>query len=231
MTQVLRSLLYLPAASVLPSDSAVAAADALVVDLAGNPGDRVRALAAVAAFSGRRPVFVRVGGVASGLLADDVAAALPARPAGIILPDVAGSAHVEELGARLRVAEAELGRPDGETRIVPVLAAPAGILALAGRPWPAGRIAAYAWEPPRLAGDLPASRTTDVARLTRSLTALAASHAGVTALDPLPDADGAGESFRRACLAARDEGVGGALVRNGAQATIANAIFKARSAV
>lgn len=227
MIKVLRSLLFVPAASPLPAEAAIVVADALVIDLAGHSGEHAQPVEAVAALSRLRPVFVRVHGVAASRLGDDLAMVMPARPAGIILPDVAGPAQVEELGARLRVCEAECDRPDGETRIIPVLGAPAGILALAGRLWCARRIAAYAWEPPRLVGGLPAGRAADVTRLTRSLAILAAAHAGVPALDPLPDTDEAGDAFRDACRASRDEAIGGALVRNEAQAGIANAVFTA----
>ncbi|MGV6876132.1 aldolase/citrate lyase family protein [Pseudochelatococcus sp. B33] len=237
MTNRLRSLLHVPAASSGSLDIAATAADALIVDLTGDGGhpaaDRGPVRDAIAAAGGRLRVFVRVNGVASGRLAEDLAAVLPARPFGVMLSGVAGPADVEQLGARLRVSEAELGRPDGETRIIPVLGAPAGVLALAGRPWPAGRIAAYAWEPPMPGWRVrPPSRgrPADVTRLTRSLTVLAASHAGVPAIDPPADTDEADEAFRRACLAALREGLGGKVARNEAQAGIVNAVFSGEDA-
>lgn len=230
MTECLRSLLHVPVAAAVPLDIAGTQADALVVDLTGDKGrsaDWRQVRDAIAAASGRLRVFVRVGGVASGRFAEDLAAVLPARPFGVMLSDVAGPADVEQLGARLRVSEAELGRADRETRIIPVVGVPAGVLALAGRPWPAGRIAAYAWEPPTLpgVGQPLEDRMTDVMRLTRSLALLAAGHAGVAAVDPATPANATDESFRRACLAALREGLGGKVARNEAQVRIANAVF------
>lgn len=242
MLNRLRSLLHVPAPALITPGSAAlddaGTADALVVDLTGDGWDRAasgaRVREATAGARARLPVLVRVSGVASPRLAEDLAMVLPARPSGVVLSGVAGPADVEELGARLRVSEAELGRADGETRIVPVIGTPAGVLALAGQSFASasfastswaglGRIAAFAWEPPHPpACDDP---LTDVARLARAFAVLAAGRAGVVALDPLPRTDAAGDAFRRACLAALREGIGGAAVRSVEQAGIANAVF------
>lgn len=237
MLNRLRSLLHVPAPVLITPGSAAlddaGTADALVVDLTGDGWDRAasgaRVREATAGARARLPVLVRVSGVASPRLAEDLAMVLPARPSGVVLSGVAGPADVEELGARLRVSEAELGRADGETRIVPVIGTPAGVLALAGQSFASvswtglGRIAAFAWEPPHpSACDDP---LTDVARLARAFAVLAAGRAGVVALDPLPRTDAAGDAFRRACLAALREGIGGAAVRSAEQARIANAVL------
>lgn len=237
----MRSLLSIPALSAALPDPAATAADALVVDLtgagaqAGPDADadaaRRRARDIVAAAGARLRVFVRIDGIASAAGAADLAAVLPARPFGIVLAGVSGMADIEHLGARLRVAEAQLGRSDGETRVVPVLGTPAAVLAVAAGEGVADRlsrrrIAAYAWEPP-LPGPDALDPPTDVQRLARSLALLAAGRAGVPALDPLPPDGEAGAAFRRACELALREGAGGRLVRSEAQVAIVNAVFPA----
>lgn len=233
MTNRLRSLLHIPVADAPlahgAGDLARIGADALVIDIAGGTPQTQEARARAAAdfiralgSEARARAFVRVSGVASGKLEADLAWVLPSRPCGVMLMDVAGPVDVEELGARLRVSEAELGRADGETRIIPVLGTPAGVLSLAGGvAWPSARIAAFAWEPPLAAGGV----SNDAARLARSLTALAAARCGVPAIDPLPATLNADDAFRHACLSARHEGIGGRMVRNAAQAAIADAAF------
>ncbi len=252
MTNRLRSLLHVPIADVpivdvllfdgpdavtARGDLARTVADALVIDISGgmphaddSRGRAVADLVRTLVQNARARVFVRVSGVASGRLEADLALVLPSRPFGVMLADVAGPIDVEELGARLRVSEAELGRADGETRIIPVLGTPAGVLSLAGgAAWPLARIAAMAWEPP-LAPEITPAGLPDfafngAARLARNLTALAAARAGVPAIDPLPETVQADDAFRHACLAARHEGIGGRMVRNAAQAVIADAAF------
>lgn len=229
MMHRLRSLLHVPIAALSARSVDETTADALVVDLTSSdaaPSAHAAVRDAVVALSRHVRVFIRVG-VASGRLADDLAATLPGRPFGVMLSDVTGPADVEQLGARLRVSEAELGRPDGETRIIPVLGNPAGLLALTGSTWPTARIAAYAWEMPSALGlhRRPDGRMNDVTLLGRSLTLLAASRAGVPLINPLPDTDDADDAFRRVCRAGADEGVSGSMVRNEAQARIANAEF------
>jgi citrate lyase subunit beta/citryl-CoA lyase len=105
----LRSLLFVPGDR--PDRMAKAAAgeaDALILDLedAVAPERKGAAREAVAAFLATprgKPLLVRVNPLGSGLTADDLAAVLPARPDGLVLPKAEGAASVHALGADLPI--------------------------------------------------------------------------------------------------------------------------------
>lgn len=176
-----------------------------------------------------RPAWIRPGAPARGLpSAEHLAVAVAARPAGIVLPRVAGPEDIERFGARLRVLEARLGLGDGETRIVAVIGTPAAVLA-APRLRPHPRLAALAWAPFRLRGGRAPGG--DVRRLSRSLTLLAASQAGVPALafardgdDALPGGTLPDDVFRRRCRQALEEGFDAMVAESEAEVRAIHAI-------
>src|SRR4051812_37568251 len=90
---LMRSLLFVPADSERKIPKALAAgADAVILDLedsvALDEKPRARRLAAEVLAGGMRrtKLFVRVNALSSSLTAEDVAAVLPGRPDGIVLP-------------------------------------------------------------------------------------------------------------------------------------------------
>src|SRR5499433_2469856 len=93
---VMRSLLFVPADGGKKLDKAMASgADAVIVDLEDSiaPEQKTRARSLAAAFvkdavaQATRPrVLVRVNGLTTGLIDDDLAAVVAARPDAIMLP-------------------------------------------------------------------------------------------------------------------------------------------------
>ena len=188
----LRSLLFVPGDR--PERMAKAAAldvDALILDLEDAVAPTAKAVArahvaAVLSEPRTRALFVRINPLDSGLADDDLAAVLPARPDGIVLPKAEGAASLAALDAKL----------DGDVAILPIATeTPAALFALGS----------YAGVTPRLAGltwgaeDLPAaigaatSREADGSytppyQLARSLTLFGAHAAGVPAIETVyPD--------------------------------------------
>src|SRR6516165_2109510 len=100
----MRSLLFVPADGGNKLNKAFASgADAIIIDLEDSigPARKERARSEAAAFlkqAGRqeaRPrLFVRVNGLATGLLDADLDAVVPARPDAVVLPKTEGGAAV-----------------------------------------------------------------------------------------------------------------------------------------
>lgn len=184
--------------------------DGVVVDLAEGrfrPGGL-----AVAQDVTRPPVWAAIRPLPEGFAEDDLARAMEVGPAGILLTEAHGVAEIERLGARLAVAEALHGRPDGETRILASLGDnPAGLMSLerlhlARLP----RLAGIVGDPARLARRLgcPPGSPTVAAAEARLVIAAAAS--GVASLRMLP-ADG---DEVASATAARESGFGALLVED-----------------
>ena len=233
----LRSLLLTLPDPEAVADAGAGGADAVVLDLAGDPSPEAAA-ERTAACLGRRggarggpPVFVRVRPLASGRLDRDLDVVIPARPDGVLLPQSDGAADVLRLSAMLAAREALAGLDDGATRILAGAAdTPAGVLDLHG----------YREAGPRLAGlvlgraDLsamlgtaaqPAAPLNRPLRLAGALLVLAAAAAGVPAIDApfadIHDADGLATEAE----AARRDGYAGKVAIDPAQVPAINRIF------
>ena len=225
----LRSLLFVPGDR--PERMAKAAAldvDALILDLedAVAPTAKAAARAAVAAFLAeprRVALFVRINPLDSGLAADDLAAVLPGRPDGIVLPKAAGVASLAALDAML----------DGDIAILPIATeTPAAVFALGSYGGVTPRLCGLTWG----AEDLPAaigaatSREADGSytapyQLARSLTLFGAHAAGVPAIETVypdfRDLDGLAAYAARG----RRDGFTGMMAIHPAQLPVINAAF------
>jgi citrate lyase subunit beta/citryl-CoA lyase len=159
-------------------------ADALLLDLESRESDRNSASLRERQ-AGRRPLLlVRVHALNSGLIEDDLAAAMAFAPNAIVLPGAVGGRDVAHLGAKLAVLEAETGLADGSIRIIAHPAdTAAGVLALATLPGASRRLAALAWRSRVLARELGCRVAAEPVRQARSMLVLAAAAAGVPALD------------------------------------------------
>jgi citrate lyase subunit beta / citryl-CoA lyase len=100
----MRSLLFVPADSEKKIPKALASeADVVILDLedsvalADKPKARGLARGALASPRGRARLFVRVNALASGLIADDLAAVADAKPDGLLLPKSESGADVKRL--------------------------------------------------------------------------------------------------------------------------------------
>ncbi|MEG3147501.1 CoA ester lyase [Sphingomonas sp. RT2P30] len=225
----LRSLLFVPGDRPERMEKAPSlGADALILDLedAVTPAAKPTARAAIAAFLAaerRMTLFVRVNPLDSGLIDDDLAAILPYRPDGIMLPKAEGADSLRALDARL----------SGDIMILPIASETAAAIFTMG---------SYGGVTPRLAGltwgaeDLPAaigaatSREADGSytapyQLARSLALFGAHAAGVPAIETVypdfRDLDGlAGYAAR-----GRRDGFTGMMAIHPAQIAVINAAF------
>src|SRR5262245_60511062 len=138
----MRSLLFVPADGGRKLDKAMASgADAVIVDLEDSipAGGKVAARRSAADFvreaakaRSRPRLLIRVNGIATGLIDDDLDAVVAARPDAIMLPKAEGGAGVIHADAKLNVREAQAGLPEGHTKIVAIATETATALFLAG---------------------------------------------------------------------------------------------------
>jgi citrate lyase subunit beta/citryl-CoA lyase len=229
---LMRSLLFVPGDSERKLEKGFSAgADVVIVDLEDSiaSGNKETARQIAADFIRDRrtgtsaAIYVRVNDLSSGLTDDDLASLMPAKPDGIMLPKSNGFTDVQQLSAKLRVREAENGLPDGATKIIPIITeTAAGLLA-------AGSYSAN----PRLSGLTIGARATrdqsgrytDVFRLARAVTVLAASAAETAAVDTVfvnfRDAGG----LRAECLDAERDGFTAKMAIHPDQVAVINEAF------
>lgn len=109
----LRSLLFVPGDRPERMEKALGlGADALILDLEDSvvPARKAEARAMIADFLARErtvPLFVRVNPLDGGLTDDDLAAVLPGKPDGIMLPKAEGAESLKALDAKLDWAGAD----------------------------------------------------------------------------------------------------------------------------
>lgn len=238
----MRSLLFVPGDSERKLEKGFSSgADAVIVDLEDSvaPRDKAAARRIAAGFLAARretegpAVYVRVNDLGSGMTDDDLAALIPARPHGIMLPKANGGPDVQRLSVRLRVHEAENGLPDGAIKVLPIVTeTAAGVLAASTYAGASARLAGLTWGAEDLSAAIGAraartgdGRYTDVFRLARALTLLAASAAEVAAIDTVfPDfRDRAG--FEAECAEAERDGFTGKMAIHPDQVAPINAAF------
>lgn len=230
----LRSLLFVPGDRPERMEKALTLrADALILDLEDAVAASAKAAAreAVAAFLARPragvSLFVRINPLDGILARDDLAAVLPSRPDGVVLPKAEGAASVEALGMLLD----QHGRPS--LPVLPIATeTPAAIFQLGSYAAMADRLCGLTWG----AEDLPAAIGAATSReddgsytppyeMARSLTLFAAHAAGVPAVETVypdfRDLDGLG---RYAARAARD-GFAGMMAIHPSQVSVINQAF------
>jgi citrate lyase subunit beta/citryl-CoA lyase len=237
-----RSLLFVPGDSERKLAKGLeAGADVLLVDLEDSVGaDRkAEARGIASAFIGesrdraRAALYVRVNDFTTGLTDNDLAAIMPARPDGIMLPKTVGSADISRLSAKLRVHEAENGIADGATRIVAIITeTAAGLLAAPTFREAHPRLAGITWGAEDLSADIGArtprdgdGRYTDVFRLARTLTILAASAAQTAAIDTVFVNFRDMDALKAECLDAERDGFTAKMAIHPAQVPVINEVF------
>lgn len=238
----MRSLLFVPGDSERKLEKAFAAgADVVIVDLEDSvsAANKTAARSVAAAFmrerreSTRSAIYVRVNDLGTGLTDDDLAALVPALPDGIMLPKSNGGPDVQHLATKLRVYEAEAGLPDGGIAILPIITeTAAGVFAAHTYRGASPRLAGLTWGAEDLSAEIGArtardetGRYTDVFRLARATTILAASSAEVAAIDTVfvnfRDMDG----LKTECAEAERDGFTGKMAIHPDQVAIINAAF------
>ncbi len=223
----LRSLLFVPGDR--PERFAKAAAtgaDAIILDLEDSvaPERKATAREAVRAYlTDARHVaaFVRVNPLDSGLIDDDLAALMEARPDGLVLPKAEGADDVNRLADRVALP------------ILPVATeTPAAVFRLGTYAHAAAHLAGLTWGAEDLPAAVGASTSreadgsyTDPYRVARALTLFGAHAAGVPAIETVfPDFR---DLDRLAAYAARGrrDGFTGMLAIHPSQVAVINAAF------
>jgi citrate lyase subunit beta/citryl-CoA lyase len=239
----MRSLLFVPADGGSKLDKAFGSgADAVIVDLEDSiaPERKAAARASAAAFitsagaQAQRPrLFVRVNGLTTGLIDDDLAAIVPARPDAILLPKAEGGASVVHCDAKLTAQEAVAGIDDGHIRIVAqAIETAAGIFAAGNFRKSSGRLTGLTWGPEDLSAELGAEanrdsegRLTEPYRLARSLCLFAAAAAEVQAIETVYVDFRNLEGLRRDTEDSRRDGFAARLAIHPAQVPVINEVF------
>ncbi|MET3580922.1 citrate lyase subunit beta/citryl-CoA lyase [Mesorhizobium robiniae] len=238
----MRSLLFVPGDSEKKLEKAFGAgADVVIVDLEDSvaPQNKVLARDTAAHFitehrhQTKSAIYIRINDLSTGLTDDDLAAVVPVKPDGIMLPKSNSGQDVQHLSAKLRVHEAENGVPDGGIKILPIVTeTAAGVLAAATYAKASARLAGITWGAEDLSAAIGAraardenGRYTDVFRFARTMTILAASAAEVAAIDTVFPGFRDMAGFEAECAQAERDGFTGKMAIHPAQVPVINAVF------
>jgi citrate lyase subunit beta/citryl-CoA lyase len=195
----MRSFLFVPGDSARKFESAKkTAADALILDLEDSVAPDQKAAARTItrgmldARKAGQKLYVRVNALDTGLTLTDLAAVMPGRPDGIVLPKCAGAADVNRLALYLDAFEAASGIEAESTRIVVVATETAqAVLKLHSYEGASPRMWGMMWGAEDLAASLGSSRNRTDGRyhspflLARDLCLISAAAAGVVAIDTI----------------------------------------------
>jgi len=236
----LRSLIIAPGDDEARLQAALeSGADAVVIDLVVAPGARTAARANAARLLAKAEaltptLLVRVNPLGDAETDGDLDAVMGQAPLAIVLPR-AFKAGIQQLSARLAVREAFGGLEDGSTRIVAIADTAAALIGLAGARDMSARLIGLAWDGKALQAEIGAETCRDESgayagpyRLARDLMLLAATAAGVAAIDAASTDIRDPESLRAEAFAAWRDGFAAKLAVNPDQAKIINKVFGAR---
>ncbi len=238
---MLRSLLFAPGDSEKKMTKASGiGADCVILDLEDSVAAGQKALARdmVREFleQSTNPAieyYVRVNPLDSGLTAGDVAAVVPARPTGIVLPKANGPQDLIKVGHFIDVLEAEHGLAAGGIKILPVATETAaavftlgdyrlGVPRLSGLTWGAEDLGAAVGASNNLRTD---KNWTEPYQMVRALCLFAAQAAGVQAIDTVMADFRDLERLKVVCDEARRDGFTGKICIHPAQVEVINAAF------
>ena len=244
----MRSLLFVPADGGRKLDKAMASgADAVIVDLEDSiaPEAKGSARRSAADFlksatqaADRPRLLVRVNGLDTGLIDEDLDAIVASRPDAIMLPKAEGGPSVILADAKLAVREAIAGIADGEIGIVAIATETAGSLFAMGTYRDASeRLLGLTWGAEDLSAELGAEanrdangRFLDPYRVARALCLAGAASAQIPAYDTVTVDFRNAEALRREAQEARRDGFTGKMAIHPAQVDIINEVFTPSSA-
>lgn len=181
-------------------------------------------------------IWVRINPLDSALWQYDVEAALPGKPDGIMVPKAIGPEQLRRLVGVLYELEPRNGIAPGSTQLLPIVSETplaANSIADYGRPDnELPRLAGLTWGAEDLSAAIGASRKrdkkgewTDLFRMVRSQTLLAAHAAGIAAIDTL-HADFRDEAgLKRVARASYEDGFAGMMAIHPAQVKTINEAF------
>jgi citrate lyase subunit beta / citryl-CoA lyase len=242
----MRSLLFVPADSERKlARAADAGADAVILDLEDSVvAERKAAARALASqylhsCAQRERVWVRVNDRGSGELLKDLAALVPARPAGIVLPKILGAHDIEAVSHYLEALECAHGHESGSIGILALVTeTPAAVLRMAELlQLPLPRLRAISWGAEDLsaalgAGDPRTSSGTWHApyEYARTQCLLAAHALAVEAIDGVYVNYRDQQGLQQSCEGSRHDGFTGRLAIHPDQVPLINAAFTASAA-
>jgi citrate lyase subunit beta / citryl-CoA lyase len=240
---LMRSLLFVPADGGSKLDKGLASgADAVIVDLEDSiaPERKAAARASAADFltsvtsTANRPrLIVRVNGLQTGLIDDDLDAIISVPPDAIMLPKADGGSSVIHADAKLAAREAIAGLAAGSIKIVAIATETATAMFLAGSYRGAStRLSGLTWGAEDLSAELGAEANRDAEghfldpyRLARTLCLIGATAAEVPAFDTVTVDFRNTAALRREAEEARRDGFRGKLAIHPAQVPIINEVF------
>ncbi len=237
----MRSWLFAPGDSVKKmAKAADGDADIVIFDLedavveSGKEGAR----ASIAEFlSGksedeRARLWVRINPLDGPWAADDLAAVIPARPGGIMLPKSRGRHDVEELDRLITPLEHENGIATGSTPVIALVTETAAAMFTTGDYGGAPRLAAMTWGAEDLADSLGAQSNKDFEgdfaftyKLARSLCLLGAAAAEVVPVETIDTNFRDLQALRKRAIEVRRQGYRGMLAIHPAQVPVINEAF------
>lgn len=240
----MRSWLFVPGDSQTKLDKApTCGADVVIVDLEdavappAKPHARIMTrgwLERQARQPGGSSCWVRINPLDTQLWREDLAAVMPGRPAGIVVPKAAGPEQLQALAGELSAQEQRNGMAPGATRILPLVsetpAAALGIASYAGAQLP--RLAGLTWGAEDLSAAIGASRKRDergywldAFRYVRAQVLLTAHARGVLAIDTLHAEFRENEALKRIAAESYSEGFSGMLAIHPGQVPVINEAF------
>lgn len=235
----MRSLLFVPADSERKLARAPqSGADAVILDLedsvvpANRPAARSQAhdfLESTESADFRR--YVRINPLSTGIALDDLAAAVPARPDGILLPKCVPE-DLRTLDHYLSAFEAAAALSPGTTRVIAIATeTPAAMFMLGGYAGVSRRLEGITWGAEDLAACLggnnrqPDGIYDDVYRLARSLCLLGAAAAGAMPIDTIYTDFKDEAGLAAECMAAKRSGFTAKMAIHPAQIPVINKAF------
>lgn len=240
----MRSWLFVPGDSQTKLDKApTCGADVVIVDLEdavappAKPHARIMTkgwLERQARQPGGPARWVRINPLDTQLWREDLAAVMPGRPEGIVVPKAAGPEQLQALAGELSVQEPRHGIAPGATRILPLVsetpAAALGIASYASAALP--RLTGLTWGAEDLSAAIGASRKRDergywmdAFRYVRAQVLLTAHARGVLAIDTLHAEFRDIEALKRIAAESYSEGFSGMLAIHPSQVPVINEAF------
>ena len=235
-----RSWLFAPGDSERKMEKAAAgAADIVIFDLedAVAEGEKPKARSMVSAFLNantqrREQLWVRINPLQGAHALVDLAAVVPGRPGGIMLPKARGRADVELLDHYLTALEVAAGIEPGTIKVIVLVTETAEGMFTTGSYAGAPRLVAMTWGAEDLAVDVGASENRNedgtyafTYQLARSLCLLGAAAAGVAAIETIQGDFRDEAGLRKRAAQVRRDGYSGMLAIHPAQVDVINEAF------
>ena len=177
-------------------------------------------------------LWVRVNPLDGPHTADDLAAIMPGRPGGIMLPKSRGRQDVVELDSLLTPLEMELGIAPGSTPVIALVTEVAAAMFTTGDYAGAPRLVSMTWGAEDLADSIGAMSNrgddgeyTFTYELARSLTLLGAAAANVPAIETIDGDFRNLDGLKKRAERVRRDGYRGMLAIHPAQVPVINAAF------